>query len=137
MEIEELQDLLDICPFARFLGFKIMECDKDEQSIEMHMTMRAELARVDDSDHIHGGPIACLIDTAADYALVALTSILVPTLNLRVDYLRPAEGSFLKAIAIVRKAGRSIGVVDVDVVNSNGQLIAIGRGCFAMPLKTE
>jgi uncharacterized protein (TIGR00369 family) len=54
----------------------------------------------------------------------------VPTINFRVDYLRPALHADLLACARVRKAGRTIGVVDIDVTDSDSRLIAIGRGCY-------
>ena len=80
----------------------------------------------------HGGAIAGLIDTAGDFALVILLGGGVPTINLRIDYLRPATGAALLAVASVRRAGRTIGVVDVDVTDPEGRLVAIGRGSYAM-----
>jgi uncharacterized protein (TIGR00369 family) len=51
----------------------------------------------------------------------------LPTMNFRVDYLRPAVNTGLTASARVRRAGRSFGVVDVDVFDARGSLVAIGR----------
>jgi hypothetical protein len=39
----------------------------------------------------------------------------------------PAGGKILTATASVRRAGRTIGVVDIDVTDSEGRLVAIGR----------
>ena len=55
----------------------------------------------------------------------------VPTINFRTDYLRPAIGASLSATAWVRRAGRTIGVVDIDVHDEEGRLIAVGRGCYS------
>ena len=55
----------------------------------------------------------------------------VPTINFRTDYLRPAGGDHLTATAGVRQAGRSIAVVDIDVHDENGKLIAVGRGTYS------
>jgi uncharacterized protein (TIGR00369 family) len=76
--------------------------------------------------------IATLIDVAGDFALVILVGGGVPTINLRIDYLRPAGGGSLTAIASVRRAGKTIGVVDIDVTDGTGRLVAIGRGCYGM-----
>jgi acyl-coenzyme A thioesterase PaaI-like protein len=38
--------------------------------------------------------------------------------------------SDLLAVARVRRAGRTVGVVDIDVADSSGRLIALGRGCY-------
>src|SRR6202040_3441913 len=80
----------------------------------------------------HGGVIASLIDVAGDFALVMLVGGGVPTINLRIDYLRPAGGDNLRATASVRRAGRTIGVVDIDVTDGSDRLVAIGRGCYSM-----
>jgi len=55
----------------------------------------------------------------------------VPTINFRVDYLRPAAVATLRATATVRKAGRSIATVDIDVADENDRLVAIGRATYS------
>jgi uncharacterized protein (TIGR00369 family) len=55
----------------------------------------------------------------------------VPTINFRTDFLRPASNTDLLATAAVRRAGRTIGVVDVDVHDQDGRLVAMGRGCYS------
>jgi acyl-coenzyme A thioesterase PaaI-like protein len=37
----------------------------------------------------------------------------------------------LQATATIRRAGRTIGVVDVDVHDQEGRLVAVGRGCYS------
>ncbi len=54
----------------------------------------------------------------------------VPTINFRTDYLRPAVNTGLRAVARVRRAGRTVGVVDVDVYDDRDKLVAVGRGTF-------
>ena len=55
----------------------------------------------------------------------------LPTVNFRVDYLRPAIDTALIVTATVRRSGRPVGVVDVDVTNETGELLAIGRATYA------
>ena len=76
------------------------------------------------------GPHRALIDVAGDYALISHVGAGVPTINFRTDYLRPAMNTSLTAHAYVRRAGRTVGVVDIDVTNDDGKLVAIGRGCY-------
>lgn len=73
-----------------------------------------------------------MIDTVGDYALVMLLGRPLPTVNFRVDYLCPAVDTALIVTARVRQNGRSVGVVDVDVANESGILLAIGRASYAM-----
>ncbi|WP_333892946.1 PaaI family thioesterase, partial [Atlantibacter subterraneus] len=82
----------------------------------------------------HGGPLASIIDTVGDFALGMLLGQGLPTINFRVDYLRPAIDTDLQVVARVRRAGRSVGVADVDVFNQSGQLVAIGRASYATQL---
>jgi len=55
----------------------------------------------------------------------------VPTMNFRIDYLRPAIGSAVIAVARVRRAGRTASVVDVEVVDDEARLVALGRGTYS------
>ena len=56
----------------------------------------------------------------------------LPTVNFRTDYLRPAIDTSPRAVATVRRAGRTVGVVDIDVTDDSDRLVAIGRGCYSM-----
>ena len=129
---EQMQEMLDSIPFIRFLGLQAVSIDYETQSVTLRMPMRPELERLPDSGQVHGGPIASLIDTAGDFALVSIVGAPVPTINYRVDYLRPAAGDGLLGVARVRRAGRNVGVVDIDVIDTQERLVAVGRGCYAM-----
>jgi uncharacterized protein (TIGR00369 family) len=128
----ELQERLGHSPFIRFLGLMVADADPITQSITMTAPMRPEFERIAGGGQWHGGPIAAVIDTVGDYALVMTVGRPLPTINFRVDYLRPAVNTAVTATAYVRRAGRSVGVVDVDVTDSQGTLVAIGRATYAM-----
>lgn len=127
----ELQDRLTHSPFIRFLNLTVTEADPAEQRVTMIAPMRPEFERIAGSGQWHGGPIAAVIDTVGDYALVMTIGRPLPTINFRVDYVRPAINTALTAIARVRRQGRSVGVVDVDVMDANGALVAMGRATYA------
>jgi uncharacterized protein (TIGR00369 family) len=95
------------------------------------MPMRAAFERGRGSGQWHGGPIAAAIDTVGDYALVMLLGRPLPTIDFRVDYLRPAMHTGLRLTARARRMGKSVGVVDVDVMDEGGTLVAIGRANYA------
>ena len=79
----------------------------------------------------HGGPVASFIDTVGDFAVAAVVGGGVPTMNFRVDYLRPSGGPHLTGRAVARRIGRSVGVVDIDVTDAEGRLTAIGRATYS------
>jgi uncharacterized protein (TIGR00369 family) len=127
---EAMQAILDGSPFIRFMGMRVDEVDPERQRVVIRMAMRPEFERAAGTGQWHGGPIAALIDTAGDFALVLSVGAGVPTINFRTDYLRPASGTDLTATATVRRAGRTVGVVDIDVHDNDGRLVAVGRGCY-------
>src|SRR5690554_207197 len=128
---DDIQALLDSSPFIVFCG---MTCEKvwpDEDKLSIRMPMRPELERFPNTGQFHGGPIASLIDDAGDFAIALSLGGAVPTVNLRTDYLRPATGESLLATAQVRRLGRTVAVIDVDVHDAQGRLVAIGRGTYS------
>lgn len=127
----ELQAMLDHSPFIAFLGLKVIEADPAKEQVTMTCAMRPEFERGKGTGQWHGGPIAAIIDTVGDYALIMALRRGLPTINFRVDYLRPAVKTALTTTARVRRAGKSVGVVDVDVFNDQKALVAIGRATYS------
>jgi uncharacterized protein (TIGR00369 family) len=127
----ELQAMLDNSPFIHFLGLKVVEADPARELVTMSCAFRPEFERGPGSGMWHGGPIAAIIDTVGDYALIMALRRGLPTVNFRVDYLRPAIKTGLVSTAKVRRAGKSVGVVDVDVFNDQKALVAIGRATYS------
>ncbi len=125
-----IQQRLDGSPFIGVLGLTVEKIDHENGVLALRMASRPHLERRPGSGQFHGGAIASLIDIAGDFAIGMLVGEGVPTMNLRVDYLRPAAGSHLDAIATLRKQGRATAVVDIDVISGDGKLVAIGRGTW-------
>jgi uncharacterized protein (TIGR00369 family) len=128
---DELQQRLAHSAFIDFLNLTVISADPEKQEVVMRAVMRPEFERGRGTGQWHGGPIAAIIDTVGDYALVMLLGRPLPTVNIRVDYLRPAINTVLTITGRVRRSGRLVGVVDIDVVNDAGQLVAIGRATYA------
>jgi uncharacterized protein (TIGR00369 family) len=130
MNIEEVQASLNRSPFISFMQLQVVSIDQDKQQIVLKMPMRPEFERGAGTGQWHGGAIASLIDVAGDYALVMKVGGGVPTVNFRTDYLRPLINTDMTATATVRRAGRTIAVVDIDITNDEGKLCAVGRGTY-------
>lgn len=129
---DELQQRLAHSAFIDFLNLTVVGTDPEKQEVVMRAPMRPEFERGRGTGQWHGGPIAAIIDTVGDYALVMLLGRPLPTVNFRVDYLRPAINTDLVVTARVRRSGRLVGVVDIDVMNDVGQFIALGRATYAI-----
>ena len=130
LTVADVQAMLDASPFIRGCGMQVARLDADALEISVKLAMRPEFERRARTGQWHGGPIAALIDTAGDYALALHAGGPVPTINFRTDYLRPAMNTSLTATARVRRAGRTVGLVDIDVTDDEGRLVAVGRGTY-------
>jgi uncharacterized protein (TIGR00369 family) len=131
LSAEEIQKMLDVSPFNVFLGLTVLNADPAKQEVTMRSAMRPEFERRPGSKQWHGGVIASVIDTAGDFAVGMMVGRGLPTVNFRVDYLKPAVDTALVAVSRVRRAGKSVGVADVDVFDEKGSLLAIGRGTYS------
>lgn len=131
LTVAQIQQMLDVSPFNLFLGLIVVTADASRQEVTMRSPMRPEFERRPGSKQWHGGVIASIIDTAGDFAVGMMVGRGLPTVNFRVDYLRPAVDTALVAVSRVRRAGKSVGIADVDVFDEKGALLAIGRGTYS------
>ena len=121
----------DHSPFMRFLGLKL---ERSEPGVvEVQLPFREEFMRQDGSDWYHGGVISALADIVGDYALITRTGVGVPTIDMRVDYLRPARRGDLAAVGRAVRVGKTVSVADVEIRDGTGTLVAIGRAVYASP----
>ena len=118
-------------PFMRFLRLEIIRAEKG--LVEIRLPYREEFLRHDGSDWLHGGVISALADIAGDYAVITETASGVPTIDMRVDYLRPARRGDLTALGKTVRVGRTVSVADIEIRDSAGTLVAVGRACYASP----
>lgn len=114
----------------RFAGLRAIEIGTEPARLVLRLPLRDELKRAADHDQFHGGAIAMLIDTAADFAVALVAGGGVPTANFRTDFLRPCAGTHVDAHAVVRRAGRTLAIADVDVIDARDRLCAVGRGTY-------
>ncbi len=128
---DQIQERFDRSPFISTLGLKVRSLDYDSSELTVEMPLQPSFERKAGTKQFHGGPIASFIDTVGDFAIGMMLGGGVPTINIRIDYLKPAVGDALVAVARVRRAGRTVTVVDIDVFNEQDQPVAIGRGTYA------
>lgn len=120
---------VDNSPFHRLIGLELVRAGEGE--VELRVGWREEFRRADGSDWYHGGIISALIDIAGDYAVASSLGRWVPTIDLRVDYLRPAREGALTALARTVKVCRTVAVADVELRDGKGALVAVGRAAYA------
>ena len=122
---------LDSSPYQRFLGLTLVNAEKGRVTIRL--PFREEFLREDGSDWFHGGIISAFVDIVGDYAIVTVVGTSVPTIDLRVDFVRPARRGDLLGMGTIIRTGRTICIADVQVFDGNDTLVAVGRGAYAAP----
>ena len=134
LSVEQVQAIFDASPFLGFLQLRAVALDHDAGTLTVTMPMRPELERRVGTAQFHGGPLAAFIDIVGDFAVGMTLGGGVPTINLRIDYLKPAVGTLLTGAARVRRAGRTVALVDVEVHDEKQSLVAVGRGTYSPQL---
>ena len=90
MSAEAARTFLAQLPHARELGIELLAVDPGAGRCSFRQPWRAELVGDPERQILHGGVITSLLDTLAAAAAIARGVPLQATLDLRVDYLRPA-----------------------------------------------
>jgi uncharacterized protein (TIGR00369 family) len=131
LDAAQLAALFAASPFMSTLKLEVLAMDYDKSELSVRMPLHAGLERRIGTKQFHGGPIASLIEVVGDFAIGMTIGGGVPTINLRIDYLKPAVGDALTATARVRRSGKTVAIVDIDVVDEQGALVALGRGTYS------
>ncbi len=131
---EDVQALITRAAFHRWLGLTVTAVHDD--GIELTAKWREEWVVNTERGYTHGGVLAALIDLAADWAMVKQTGRGVPTIDLRVDYHRPALRGDLVARGKVIRSGSQFATAEAQIFDAEGKLLASGRGTyFTAPAK--
>lgn len=114
-------------PFRELVGIELTE------AADGHAEGRLELAEKHSSTRAglvaQGGVTYTLADSVGGAAVISLYEVPTPTVDFRIDYLRPATDD-LYATADVRRDGDETALVDVEIRDSAGTPIADGRGVY-------
>lgn len=121
----EADELLLASPFHRFLDLRLLEFR--EGIVEIAMPFREELVGDPDVPYLHGAVVGGLLDIVGDYAVASSLGRGVPTVDMRIDFLRAAGREELVGRGEVVKLGRSLAVVDGRATGEDGRLLAVGR----------
>ena len=128
LTLEQVQALVTRAPFHRWLGLTVVAVSDD--GIELAAKWREEWVVNAERGITHGGILAALIDLAADWAMVRQTGRGVPTIDLRIDYHRPALRGDLTARGKVVHAGSQFATAEAQIFDAQGKLVASGRGTY-------
>lgn len=121
-ELRRIHEAFERVPYARLIGIEVGELRRG--SATLHLTVRHELRQ--NLGVVHGGATASLIDTASAFAILTLLKPgeTTTTIDLTIHFLRPLTEGRATARATVRRAGRRVLTVSVDVFDEAQSLAA-------------
>ena len=109
-------------PIAQLIGFRLTEIKPGAAIIEFD----AGEAHANPMGTLHGGVLCDVADAAMGFAFAATLGDgeSFTTLELKINFLKPVWKAKLKATGRVVKRGRVIGLVECDVTDEGGSLVA-------------
>jgi len=131
---EFLRLLFDnIIPFNRFLGIRSVEIG--DGVVVLELPFRPEFIGNPVTRALHGGAISSILDPCGGLAVWSQIGLedLVSTVDLRIDYLRPAVGDAdLQAKGSVIRLGNRVGVVELRAYfpGEEDHPVAVGTGVY-------
>ncbi len=120
-------ELFNEMPFTRLLGIELTAAEDGHAEGRLHVT--DDHTTNPETGVVHGGATFALADTVGDAAVVSLAGELVPTIDMRIDYLAPATTD-VYAVADVLRDGGSLAVTEVELFDSDETHIATAHGVY-------
>jgi len=109
-------------PVARLIGFKVTSIKPGEAIVEFEATG----AHANPMGTLHGGVLCDIADAAMGmaYASALDEDESFTTLELKINFLKPVWKGELRAVGRIVKQGRTVGLVECDVTDHLGALVA-------------
>jgi uncharacterized protein (TIGR00369 family) len=129
--------------FNRVIGLRIDTVAPE--SVSAHIEMRPELIGHFAHQRLHGGVISAALDAMGGLAVMAaigarhldevpeqrlLRFSKLGTIDLRIDYLRPATGPRFSARAEVLRLGSRVASTRMEFSGADGRLLAAGAAAY-------
>ena len=116
--VEDLQ----FAPVQHVIGFQLIARDNGRAVVLFNPTAR----HVNPMGTLHGGILCDIADAAMGmaYGSQLARDESFTTLELKINFLKPVWKSRLRATGRVVKSGRTIGLVECDITDQDGRLVA-------------
>ena len=122
----EPRGISETSPFMNHLNISLLEA---REYVEAELEVTQELLSVAGGQALQGGVVASFADGIAGLPVGDAVEGITPTIDIRVDYLRPPTTD-LRAEAEVTYIAASVGRADVVVSGTDGALVATARAIY-------
>jgi uncharacterized protein (TIGR00369 family) len=118
--------------FDRHLGMQV--ADLKPGWVRVRLPFRPEFLGDPFRKALHGGVISAVVDATAGAAALSTLPYgsVCSTVDMRVDYLLPAQPEELVAEGSVLRSGNQVAVINVEVYQGESQRIATGRAVYSL-----
>ena len=119
-----LEGRRDHPPAAVLLGWKLVRVDPDAETIEVSFTATEQF--LNPAGDVQGGFLAAMLDDTLGPALVATLGVgqWAPTIDLQVQFLRPARPGELHGMGRVVRRGREVAFLAGELRSADGAVVA-------------
>jgi uncharacterized protein (TIGR00369 family) len=109
-------------PIAELLGMRLVSAGSGEAIIVMDVSEQ----HANPMGTLHGGVLCDLADLAmgAAYASTLAENESFTTLELKINFLKPVWNARLRANGRVVRSGRTVALIECDVMDETGSLVA-------------
>jgi len=111
-------------------GFRLVRAQRGRAVFRMRvLDLHKQVHRV-----VHGGVVAMLADTAGGFAsfLAAPAGSRVATIEMKINFMEAVAGGEIQADARVLRLGRTTSVVDCEVTERKGKMVAKALMTFSV-----
>jgi acyl-coenzyme A thioesterase PaaI-like protein len=108
-------------PLRRFMSLEFVPPDT------VRMPFSDAIRRSPGEDIVQGGLLAAFVDLAGAWTVAGSGATPGPTVDYRIDYLRPARAVEHAARGRIASRDASFVIVDVTVTGPGGKLVAVAR----------
>jgi len=118
-----------VFPFLEHTGAALKNFSKGEAQVELHV----QPYHLQHKGFIHGGVISTLMDNTGWYAAVSNLEegFSAVTMEIKINYLKPALGKYLLASASIKRQGRTTSFVTIEL-HDEDTLVAYATGTYAI-----
>lgn len=120
--------LLAACPLHAAVGLELVCWERGRTLFRF---TPPTLCRTGETGVVHGGVLSMALDVAACFAAIAAVGQDCSTVDLRIDFLRPAVDPAFDVEGELRRVGRHLAWADAGLRTLQGRLLASARGLFA------